>query len=122
MIVHPSYDANKLSDDIGLMRLSSSIAYSQGGRQGRGAVGPVCLPSYGQEFTGRAVVSGWGATKEGGFRSNVLKALLIKLLPKASCRRYPYYKRETQICAGFESGGQDSCQVRHIDSVLSFKA
>ncbi|XP_052899433.1 trypsin 3A1-like [Anopheles moucheti] len=57
-----------------------------------------------------AYVSGYGASKEGGF-SNPLKAATINLLPASSCLdAYKNIMKEYTICAGFEQGMVDSCQ------------
>ena len=67
-----------------------------------------------------AVVAGWGWTHEDsskGKRANVLQKAHVNVIGTEKCRQW--YKsqgkktkiQDTQICAGHEQGGVDSCWV-----------
>lgn len=60
----------------------------------------------------RAVVTGFGATSQGGPASAVLKQVTLPLRPDADCARVygRDYDTALMLCAGFDSLGQDSCQ------------
>lgn len=110
-ITHPGYDPNIMKDDIALVRVAGPIKFSAGNSVGQGAVWPVCLPKYQEEPGGFAIATGWGAVQENGKKSDKLKVVSVSLLPSASCRRYMYFIPATQICAGYDRGGKDTCQV-----------
>merc|ERR1712037_324102 len=57
--IHPNWDAGSMEADICLIELESSFELNS-------AVGSARLPLSGQNFTGEAIVAGWGATLEGG--------------------------------------------------------
>ncbi|XP_049809526.1 trypsin alpha-3-like [Schistocerca nitens] len=58
------------------------------------------------------LVSGWGATSEGGSTSNFLLSTTVKVVSVYDCRRcYPSVGlTNTMMCAGVPAGGKDSCQ------------
>lgn len=68
-----------------------------------------------------AIVSGWGWTNENqeeGHKADILKKVAVKIWNNNSCEKS--YKingkpnsliSDTQLCAGFKSGGADSCWV-----------
>ncbi|XP_053212692.1 trypsin-1-like isoform X2 [Panonychus citri] len=111
IIVHPGYSSNSMKNDIGLAELSEPIKFTNGARNGNGAICPVCLPDQDQEFSGTLVASGWGAIREGGSKSDKMKWVQLSWLRSNICTdAYPHYKANTQICAGFITGGRDTCQ------------
>ncbi|XP_017765063.1 PREDICTED: trypsin-1-like [Eufriesea mexicana] len=60
-----------------------------------------------------AVITGWGATKEGGSTTDVLQTVSVPIVSKSSCdRAYKSYGGlpEGQICAAVPEGGKDACQ------------
>lgn len=111
-IVHPGYSSTLMNDDIGLLELAEPIRFTSGTRNGNGAICSACLPEQGQEFTGNSIASGWGATREGGFKSDKMRWVQLALLRSDVCAKaYPHYRSKTEICAGFVTGGRDTCQV-----------
>ncbi|RWS17592.1 hypothetical protein B4U79_08427 [Dinothrombium tinctorium] len=112
-IINPNYNDKTLYADIALLRVNPAFKYKTGDLQGRGAVGPVCLPYSEERFTKKVgVVSGTGATSEYGPMSRYLKSARVNLLNGYYCRRaYDQdFDSKTMICAGYTSGGVDSCQ------------
>ena len=64
-----------------------------------------------------AVVTGWGATSEGGDGSDTLREVVIEMLSDQTCDNYshpdfgPYpWDPVTMVCAGWLPGGRDTCQ------------
>lgn len=61
------------------------------------------------------IVTGWGAVKEGGSISHTLQEVFVPILSNAECRETKYPSRritDNMLCAGYQEGGKDSCQVR----------
>ncbi|XP_049861985.1 trypsin alpha-3-like [Schistocerca gregaria] len=58
------------------------------------------------------LVSGWGATSEGGSISNFLRASTVNVVSVNKCRRCysSVGLTNTMMCAGVPAGGKDSCQ------------
>lgn len=53
----------------------------------------------------------------GGSLSAQLKAVDVPILPDAKCKdAYQDAFQDTMLCAGYEDGGKDSCQVEHLNA------
>ncbi|CAH1396046.1 unnamed protein product [Nezara viridula] len=115
VLLHPSYSCSKYLNDIALLELDEELSWSD-------AVRPACLPTnYQGSFSDSvAVVAGWGWTSEqtsasAGGRTNILQKVELTVLGNDRCRAW--YKsmgkkvkiHDSQMCAGFEQGGKDSC-------------
>lgn len=105
-VVHPSYDSNSMENDIALLRLASDASSE---------VLPIPTPDIlaqaGQPGD-LATVSGWGRTSESGAGSTVLREVTIPIVSNATCNSaQAYYGQiaDTMLCAGYSSGGKDSC-------------
>eukprot|EP00079_Xenopus_tropicalis_P021990 XP_012813712.2 PREDICTED: transmembrane protease serine 2-like [Xenopus tropicalis] len=108
IIVHPDYSSQTNSNDIALMKLKTSIAFSSISR-------PVCLPNYGMQWEeGQpCYISGWGTTSQKGSISSVLKYAMVPLISPTTCNQTIMYNgaiTSSMICAGYPKGGVDSCQ------------
>lgn len=118
--VHPDYKCGKPKNDIAIMHLTEPINWSE-------FVSPACLPTssgeigYSRFDNVLATVAGWGWTNEHtskGGRAKVLQKADVTVIGTDTCREW--YKsqgkktkiQDTQICAGHEQGGVDSCWVR----------
>lgn len=110
IIKHPSYKASKENFDFSLLRLKSQI------KEFSSTINVIKLPGNEQyQANTTAIVSGWGASKEGGSSVRRLQILEIPLVSKSLCsRRYPNEITSQMICAGFLTGGKDSCQGNQI--------
>ena len=73
-IIHPKYD-DSLINDICILRLSSKLVLSNETR-----AAAVKLPHEGYTATGMAVVSGWGATSEGGAGTAILMNVTVPII------------------------------------------
>jgi secreted trypsin-like serine protease len=59
-----------------------------------------------------SIITGWGATSEGGPLSAILLEATVPVVADPECgSAYPgQVDGETMVCAGFEQGGTDTCQ------------
>lgn len=61
----------------------------------------------------KAVITGWGAEREGGTTTEVLNRASVPIISKAACNKaYESFGGlpDGQICAAYPNGGKDSCQ------------
>nr|CAD7428295.1 unnamed protein product [Timema monikensis] len=90
--------------DVALLQLLNGFTLNQN-------VASIGLPSKGYKAAGDAVVSGWGATVEGGLLSQNLIKVTVPIIQFNKC--YDYYgddMKEGMICAGYDTGNKDACQ------------
>ncbi|XP_008307205.1 ST14 transmembrane serine protease matriptase a isoform X2 [Cynoglossus semilaevis] len=106
VIPHPNYNAYTFDNDIALMELDSPLTYSD-------YIRPICLPSAQHEFmTGSTVwISGWGATREGGYGASILQKAQVRIINKDVCNKLMGGQITSRmLCAGVLTGGVDACQ------------
>uniref|UniRef100_A0A0K2T3Q8 Serine protease 12 [Nasonia vitripennis] n=1 Tax=Lepeophtheirus salmonis TaxID=72036 RepID=A0A0K2T3Q8_LEPSM len=102
IIMYELYGTKRNSYDICLLKLESPLKLND-------KVKTITLPEKDEEFTGEAIVSGWGVRSFGSSTSPVLRATNITLISFDECKdKYGRQFDETMICAG--SLGKDSCQ------------
>ncbi|CAG2237937.1 TMPRSS3 [Mytilus edulis] len=108
IISHPEYSPFLLHNDIAIVRLSTPIIENE-------AVAPICVTSLpSSDFYGRnCVVTGWGATSEGGSTSDRLKEVYKPVLTDTDCLLNVggTFNSTTMLCAGFVQGGEGTCTV-----------
>lgn len=69
-------------------------------------------------------LSGWGTTQKFMFfKRTELRAVELPIVNQSTCKTN-YERAELDIsrrmmCAGFEAGGKDSCQVSHFQSIAT---
>ncbi|XP_073988611.1 trypsin-1-like isoform X2 [Rhodnius prolixus] len=113
LLVHPDYICSRYVNDIALLELDGTLSWSD-------SVRPACLPTgvtetYSDE---RAIAAGWGWTSEKtgrGGRANVLQKVFLEVVGNDRCK--DWYRSQgkkvkildSQMCAGFEKGGRDTC-------------
>uniref|UniRef100_A0A1I8MXH7 Peptidase S1 domain-containing protein n=2 Tax=Musca domestica TaxID=7370 RepID=A0A1I8MXH7_MUSDO len=114
IIPHPNYQCTNTKNDIALMELLQPIAFSK-------YIQPSCLNSdlLRSNENELATVSGWGWTNENqaeGDRADVLRKATVRVWNNNACEKsYQLNGRpssvisDTQMCAGYENGGIDSC-------------
>lgn len=124
VITHPDFDALRLANDVALIELDGS-----GGSGGVRVNGDQDLDE------GSARVAGYGATESEARDSGVLRVVDVPVVGIDECKsllrnaRFDDFaleqnvrniarviRAETQMCAGYEDGGCDSCQVRCLFS------
>ncbi|XP_068569925.1 ST14 transmembrane serine protease matriptase a [Cebidichthys violaceus] len=106
VISHPYYNAYTYDNDIALMELDSPVTYSD-------YIKPICMPAPQHDFsTGSTVwITGWGATREGGFAAKVLQRAQVRLINSSVCNNLMGGQITTRMmCAGVLTGGVDACQ------------
>ncbi|KAL3474807.1 trypsin-like cysteine/serine peptidase domain-containing protein [Aspergillus californicus] len=110
---HPSFGKPTLTEnDITIITLSESLTYGSG-------IQPIELPVSASQSaplaTGSEVlVSGWGATSEGGQDMVTLRAVNVTVSNQTECVAayggHSYGVTDTMFCAGVAGGGKDACQ------------
>ncbi|XP_069390707.1 ST14 transmembrane serine protease matriptase a [Paralichthys olivaceus] len=106
VISHPNYNEFTFDNDIALMELDSPVTLSD-------YIRPICLPSPQHDFpTGNTVwITGWGATREGGFAAPVLQKAQVRIINQTVCDKLMGGQLTSRmLCAGVLTGGVDACQ------------
>uniref|UniRef100_T1J631 Peptidase S1 domain-containing protein n=1 Tax=Strigamia maritima TaxID=126957 RepID=T1J631_STRMM len=106
IIRHPSYDTLTNNNDIALLRLNKEIKFDY-------RMKPPCFTRPGFQYPGQeAVITGWGAVKQGGKVTGTLQEVSLPILPLDKCRQAygNHLVSENMLCAGLPQGGRDSCQ------------
>uniref|UniRef100_A0A1A9X3F3 Vitamin K-dependent protein C n=1 Tax=Glossina brevipalpis TaxID=37001 RepID=A0A1A9X3F3_9MUSC len=107
VFVHEKYSTRNFNNDIGLVKLDQPITMSD-------ILRPVCMPEkdHGYEHE-EAIITGWGAIREGGPVAEALQEVRVPILSLEECRNSSYGSSritENMLCAGVPEGGKDSCQ------------
>ncbi|KAM9733306.1 LOW QUALITY PROTEIN: ST14 transmembrane serine protease matriptase a [Menidia menidia] len=106
IIPHPYYNSFSFDNDIALMELDSPVSYSN-------FIRPICLPSAHHDFPPSETVwiTGWGATREGGYAANILQKAQVRIINHSVCNELMGGGITSRmLCAGVLSGGVDACQ------------
>jgi len=110
VIIHPQYATIMgIDHDVALIRLTTTITFTA-------RVGPVCLPTAGESYSGvLATVTGWGTTSSGGSISATLLEVDVPIMSNEECYGDDTYYTpgeitDDMICAGLVEGGIDACQ------------
>ena len=114
IIPHPDFDPVTLDNDIALLKLSAT----DGSVQRRSVRQSIRLPDVGdthwiaQEYLA-LIAQGWGRTAENGASTHLLQEVRLPLVDRQTCaERFAIHGVDLHpgnICAGFVSGGFDSC-------------
>ncbi|XP_061568161.1 transmembrane protease serine 9-like [Cololabis saira] len=109
IIIHPGYDSDTFDNDISLLKLSSSVTFSN-------YISPVCLAASGSTFFSGVDtwITGWG-TIGSGVDLPSPKNLMEVEVPvvgnrQCKCSYGVNQITDNMMCAGLEEGGKDSCQ------------
>ncbi|XP_067268881.1 trypsin-like [Pseudorasbora parva] len=107
VITHPNFDSLTNDNDIALLRLSSSVTFSD-------YIQPVCLAAAGSTFAEdtESWVTGWGLLQSGDTQiPDILQEVMIPIVSNIDCNfAYGGGITSNMICAGLTQGGKDSCQ------------
>ncbi|KAL2078805.1 hypothetical protein ACEWY4_026490 [Coilia grayii] len=111
IIRHEDYDSNTSDNDIALLRLSSSVTFTN-------FIRPVCLAAAGSTYNAgtNTWVTGWGTIRTGVPLPSpqTLQEVEVPVVSNSVCNSN--YNTEdisissNMLCAGLEEGGKDSCQ------------
>lgn len=103
---HPHFDYTNITNDIALVHLNRPLKLDS-------QVGFACLPD--EHFTpdpkSLCYILGWGKTRSTHvFGADSLHEAEVPLVSRKRCQRvFEYEITETQLCAGSQRGGTDSC-------------
>ena len=102
---HPEYDAKKLNNDIGLLRLDKAVPLSE-------RLLPICLPQK-LHLPAKAIVSGFGKTGLGESTSKDLLKVTLEKFTQEECQK-PFgasvkITNDSMICYGHHTEAKDSC-------------
>ncbi|XKL66668.1 hypothetical protein PGB90_010088 [Kerria lacca] len=96
--------------DIAILRLNDRVPITD-------TIRPICLPKITDEeetYEGKnAKLAGWGILEEGGKPACILRVVNVPIINQETCvSRYPNgMVTENMMCAGYDEGQKDSCQV-----------
>lgn len=108
VIVHPNYDSGIYNNDIALLKLTTPALLGPAVSVIKPVVSPADDASVGVGVA--AVVTGWGATTEGGATSAELMEATVPITSNAQCDSAYGIITDNMLCAGYMEGGVDSCQ------------
>ncbi|XP_058804325.1 venom protease-like [Phymastichus coffea] len=114
-VIHPGYSAVNQANDIAVLKLRRPVTFTR-------AIHPICLP-FPSEVKNRnyvgnfPFVAGWGALifiKNINEGSDILMQVQLPVVSQETCaKRYTshpeYIIDKKVICAGYTTGGKDSC-------------
>jgi secreted trypsin-like serine protease len=105
VVRHPAYNSGNFRNDIGLMKLSAPVTYSN-------YIAPICIPKAGSDFQGQeSWATGWGTTASGGRVARFLQEIDMPVLSDTRCKqKYSSSDKPTMICAGDDDRYADTCQ------------
>ncbi|XP_029491148.2 transmembrane protease serine 9-like [Oncorhynchus nerka] len=107
IICHPNYISSTSDNDMCLLKLSSSVTFTN-------YIRPVCLAAQGSSFYAGTTswVTGWGTLSSGGSLPQVLQEVDVPVVGNRQCNcNYGAGSiTDNMICAGLSAGGKDSCQ------------
>lgn len=106
IVIHENYNPGLSENDIALIYLSSSLPINQV------TIRPVKFASQVPKSGAFAVVTGWGATSEGGANSLKLQEVDVHIIDSNICDAAYGFNRisDDMLCAGTSAGGKDACQ------------
>jgi len=107
---HPKFDPKTFEYDLALLRFYEPVEFKPN-------VIPICIPDEDEELVGEtAWVTGWGRLYEEGPLPSVLQEVSLPIITNNECegmyRKAGYIEHIPSIfiCAGYSSGGKDSCE------------
>uniref|UniRef100_A0A674ABE3 Zgc:100868 n=1 Tax=Salmo trutta TaxID=8032 RepID=A0A674ABE3_SALTR len=107
IICHPNYISSTSDNDMCLLKLSSSVTFTN-------YIRPVCLAAQGSSFYAGTTswVTGWGTLNSGGSLPQILQEVDVPIVGNRQCNcDYGVGSiTDNMICAGLSAGGKDSCQ------------
>ncbi|XP_053677336.1 trypsin-2-like [Anopheles nili] len=107
VVVHSNYNANGFLNDIGVFILAKEVASNHVSLQ------PIPLAVQVPPNGTQCLTSGWGSLYYDGPSSDVLMAVNISIIAKATCNAAGSYAGSIvngMLCAGVMNGGKDACQ------------
>lgn len=108
IIKHENYDSSTIDNDIAAIELEAPMTLGQMNANSVPVVGQDSDPASGVD----AVISGWGALKEGGSSPSALQIVTVPIVGRDQCNANygAGMITDTMFCAGVPQGGKDACQ------------
>lgn len=112
VIVNPSYNPSKYTDDIAILRLQNEVTLSRN-------IQPICIPKTDEIKNVNLLakfpfVAGWGSVQFKGPSVTALQEVQLPIVSNEDCRKAYSTKGadiiSRQLCAGLAKGGKDACQ------------
>ncbi|XP_054860915.1 transmembrane protease serine 9 isoform X3 [Amphiprion ocellaris] len=109
IIIHPNYNPSTFDNDIALLRLSSTVTFTD-------FIVPVCLAASDSTFHAgiNTWVTGWGTIASGvsnPFPQNLMEVQVPTVGNRqCNCNYGVGQITDNMLCAGLPEGGRDSCQ------------
>lgn len=107
VVVHPDYDPERSTNDIALLKLSTSMSVAP-------ARLPRLLSDANKDYWAKpghcAQVIGWGTTSSGGSATEYLESVYVPIWKNLECNAAIGDINRAMMCAGYVGGGYDSCQ------------
>uniref|UniRef100_A0A9J7XJ08 Peptidase S1 domain-containing protein n=1 Tax=Cyprinus carpio carpio TaxID=630221 RepID=A0A9J7XJ08_CYPCA len=109
LLIHPSYNNDTYNNDIALLRLSSSVFFTN-------YIRPVCLAAENSHFPSgtSSWITGWGQTAFGVnlFYPGALQETVVPVVINSECNNLlgADLITDNMMCAGLLQGGNDTCQ------------
>ena len=110
LYVHENYDSGTLNNDVGLIKLESSLQTLLGWGT---AIVPITLNGQANTLVDEcAIVTGWGTTSFGGTSPYNLQEVGVPIISDSACSSVygVSFNADTMICGGYQNGYFDSCQ------------
>ena len=108
---HPKFDPKTFEYDLALLRFYEPVTFAPN-------IIPICVPEKEEDLVGEtAWVTGWGRLYEDGPLPTVLQEVDLPIINNTMCEGmyrdagYVEHIPDIFICAGYASGGKDSCEV-----------
>ncbi|MBX3014964.1 MAG: serine protease [Caldilineaceae bacterium] len=108
VVVHPNYNARSYDYDIALLQLATAAIPTNAVQ----TILPVVSTTDDALVAAGtlAVITGWGATSEGGMTSPELLEATVPIVSTEQCNQVYGAITGNMLCAGYAAGGVDSCQ------------
>uniref|UniRef100_A0AAR2IJM9 Peptidase S1 domain-containing protein n=1 Tax=Pygocentrus nattereri TaxID=42514 RepID=A0AAR2IJM9_PYGNA len=103
LIIHPNYSSSTHDSDLALLKLSSSVTFTN-------YITPICLAAAGSKFFNGTLT--WNRTNSKPSDVNTLLEVQIPVVGnrKCNCLYGVGDITDNMVCAGLLAGGKDSCQ------------
>jgi len=107
---HPQFDARTFEYDLALLRFYEPVTFQPN-------IVPICVPENDETYLGKTgFVTGWGRLYEDGPLPSRLQEVPVPVINNEACESmyraagYIEHIPHIFICAGWRSGGKDSCE------------
>lgn len=105
VIQHENYNPTQTNQDLSIFLLEKPLEFNDN-------IQPIALAKTEAPQEAIAIVTGYGFVKDGGPLSEQLQKVELPLINREKCNSlYHGIITKYMICAGYDEGGKDACQV-----------